>query len=259
MHIPTVAELQARGEQPELLYWVGCAASFDQRAQRTARALAKILTHAGIRFAILGQEESCTGDPARRAGNEFLFQLMALKNIQTLNQYQIQTIVTACPHCFNTLKNEYPDLGGRYTVWHHTQFIYRLIRDGKIKLKPVSSEALQLVTYHDSCYLGRGNGIYDAPRDILQALQLKIVEMAHHRSRGMCCGAGGAQMWKEEERGTTRVNIARTQEALDTGSRTIAAACPFCHTMLYDGVKYAGKEEEVDVKDIAEIVAEHLQ
>ncbi|SFV35967.1 (Fe-S)-binding protein [Thermoflavifilum thermophilum] len=258
MQIPTVAELHAKGEKPELLYWVGCAASFDQRAQRTARALATIFTHAAIRFAILGQEESCTGDPARRAGNEFLFQMMALKNIQTLNQYGIQTIVTSCPHCFNTLKNEYPALGGHYEVWHHTQFIYNLIREKRIRLKPVTKEALQLVTYHDSCYLGRGNGIYDAPRDILQALQMKIVEMAHHRSRGMCCGAGGAQMWKEEEKGTTRVNIARTQEALATGSHTIAAACPFCNTMLYDGLKHAGKEEEVQVKDIAELVAEHL-
>ncbi|MBX5438760.1 MAG: (Fe-S)-binding protein [Thermoflavifilum sp.] len=258
MHIPTMAEWQAKGEMPELLYWVGCAASFDARAQRTARALATIFSRAGIRFGILGNEESCTGDPARRAGHEFLFQMMALKNIQTLNQYGIHTIVTSCPHCFNTLKNEYPALGGHYQVWHHTQYLYRLIREKRIQLKPVSQAALQSVTYHDSCYLGRGNGIYDAPRDILQALQLKVVEMAHHRSRGLCCGAGGAQMWKEEEKGNIRVNIARTQEALATGSSTIAAACPFCHTMLFDGLKHAGKEDEVQVKDIAELVAEHL-
>ncbi|MCL6524984.1 MAG: (Fe-S)-binding protein [Thermoflavifilum sp.] len=255
MQIPTVAELQAKGEKPELLYWVGCAASFDQRAQRTARAVAQILTKAGILFAILGAEESCTGDPARRAGHEWLFQMMALKNIQTLNQYGIQQIVTSCPHCFHTLKNEYPELGGHYEVWHHTQLIEKLIREKRIQLREEKEER---VTYHDSCYLGRANGIFDAPRDILKALHTQMHEMLHHRTRGMCCGAGGAQMWKEEEPGKTRVNIARTQEALDTKAQTIVAACPFCHIMLYDGVKHFGKEEEIRVKDIAELVAERL-
>jgi Fe-S oxidoreductase len=254
-----MAEMAAAGESPEVLFWVGCAGSFDQRAQKITRAFATILEKVGVRFAILGNEEGCTGDPARRAGNEFLFQTMAYGNIQTLNSYGIKKIVTTCPHCFNTLKNEYPVLGGTYEVVHHAEFLQGLIDAGKIRMKENGAFSGRKITYHDSCYLGRGNGIYEAPRNVLAALDAELHEMKDSRSRGMCCGAGGAQMWKEEERGSTRVNFARTKQALATGATVIASNCPFCMTMLTDGVKEEGKETEVGVLDIAELVAQSME
>lgn len=258
MQVPNMAEMMAKGETPEILFWVGCAGSFDQRAQKITKAFAQILNHVGISFAILGKEEQCTGDPARRAGNEFLFQMLAYNNIQTLNMYGVKKIVTACPHCFNTLKNEYPALGGDYEVIHHTTLIQELISEGRIKMKDGNEFKGKKITYHDSCYLGRTNGIYEAPRAVLEALDTELVEMKRCRTNGLCCGAGGAQMFKEEEKGATRVNWERTNEAIETGASIIAAACPFCNTMMTDGVKVAEKEEQVQVMDIAELIAQSL-
>ncbi len=259
MTVPTIAELTAKGESPDILFWVGCAGSFDQRAQRITRAFASILTKVGIRYAILGKEEMCTGDPARRSGNEFLFQMMAYQNIQVLNNYGIKKIVTTCPHCFNTLRNEYPDLGGQYEVIHHTTLLQQLIEEGRIKLKGGGSFKGKKITYHDSCYLGRANGIYEAPRQVLELLDAELVEMKRCRSNGLCCGAGGAQMFKEEEKGETRINLERTREALETGAGVIAAACPFCNTMMSDGVKNAEKEDTVKVLDIAELIDSEME
>ena len=258
MAVKTVAELFASGQSPEILFWVGCAGSFDQRAQKITKAFASILDRVGINYAILGKEESCTGDPARRAGNEFMFQMMAYQNIQVLNNYGIKKIVTACPHCFNIIKNEYADLGGNYEVIHHTAFLQQLIDEGRIKLRDGGVFKGKRITYHDSCYLGRANNIYEAPRKVLEALDAELVEMKRCRSKGLCCGAGGAQMFKEEEKGETRVNVERSQEAIETGASVIASACPFCNTMLTDGVKLAEKEENVQVLDIAEIVARYI-
>jgi len=257
MPVPTVAEMFAAGEAPEILFWVGCAGSFDQRAQKITRAFAAILDKTGVRYAILGKEEMCTGDPVRRAGNEFMFQMMAYQNIQVLNNYNIKKIVTACPHCFNTLKNEYPNLGGHYDVIHHTTFLQQLIDEGRIRLKEGGAFKGKRITYHDSCYLGRGNNIYEAPRKVLEALDAELVEMKRCRTKGLCCGAGGAQMFKEEEKGATRINFERTGEALDTGAAVIASACPFCNTMLTDGIKQHEKEQ-VQVLDIAEIINANL-
>jgi heterodisulfide reductase subunit D len=258
MRVPSMAEVMANGETIDILFWVGCAGSFDQRAQKITKAFAVILDKAGIKFAILGKEEMCTGDPARRAGNEFLFQMMAYNNIQLLNGYGIKKIVTTCPHCFNTLKNEYPALGGNYEVIHHTTLLQQLIDEGKVKMKEGGSFKGKKITYHDSCYLGRANHIYEAPRKVLEALDAELVEMKRCRTNGLCCGAGGAQMFKEEEKGSTRVNWERTNEAIETGAGIIAAACPFCNTMMTDGVKVAEKEESTQVLDIAEIVAAAL-
>ena len=255
MTIPIMSEQLALGETPEILFWVGCAGSFDQRAQKITKAFVTILNKVGIKYAILGKEEMCTGDPARRAGNEFMFQMMAYQNIQLLNGYGIKKIVTACPHCFNTLKNEYPELGGQYEVIHHASFLQQLIDEGKIKMTEGGTFTGKKITYHDSCYLGRANIIYAAPRKVLEALDMELVEMKRCKSNGLCCGAGGAQMFKEEEKGDTRINFERTNEALGTGAGVIAAACPFCNTMLTDGVKNNNKEEEVQVLDIAELVA----
>jgi len=258
MAVKTMAQMVAAGEEPEILFWVGCAGSFDQRAQKVTKAFALILETVGIRFAVLGSEEACTGDPARRAGNEFLFQMMAYNNIQLLNNYGVKKIVTTCPHCFNTLKNEYPELGGTYEVVHHTTLLQQLINDGRIKLKEGGSFKGKRITYHDSCYLGRSNGIYEAPRQVLEALDAELIEMKRCRSNGLCCGAGGAQMFKEEEKGDTRINKERTREAIETNATIIAAACPFCNTMLSDGVKMNDKEGEVVVMDVAELVAASL-
>ena len=255
MHVPTMAEMVANGEQPEVLFWVGCAGSFDQRAQKITKAFITILNKVGTKYAILGKEEMCTGDPARRSGNEFMFQMMAYQNIQILNGYGIKKIVTACPHCFNTLKNEYPELGGTYEVIHHATFIQQLIDDGKIIMTEDGVFKGKKITYHDSCYLGRANNIYEAPRKVLEALDVALVEMKRCKSTGLCCGAGGAQMFKEEEKGDTRINLDRANEALETGASVIAAACPFCNTMMTDGVKNSNKEDEVQVLDIAELVA----
>ncbi len=246
----------AEGEQPELLFWVGCAGSFDSRSQQISRKLVEILNQAGISFAILGNEEMCTGDPARRAGNEFVFQMLALQNIQTLNEYQVRKIVTICPHCFNTLKNEYPALGGNYEVIHHSQLIKALLDEGRIKVKGDIFKGKK-ITYHDSCYLGRANGIYEAPRDILEHLDNELVEMERSRTRGFCCGAGGAQMWKEDEPGRKRINIERTEEALETGADIIAVNCPYCMTMMTDGVKAKEKQETVMVYDISELILQN--
>lgn len=258
MNIPTLAELTAKGEQPEILFWVGCAGSFDDRAKRVTVAFVKILNAVGIKFAVLGTEENCTGDPARRAGNEFLFQMQAMSNIQVLNGYGVKKIVTACPHCFNTLKNEYPELGGNYDVIHHSVLLQQLINEGKIKLKEGGEFKGKKITYHDSCYLGRANDIYDAPRAVLEALDADLVEMKRCRTTGLCCGAGGAQMFKEPEKGKKDVNISRSEEALATGATTIAVACPFCMTMMTDGVKNKEKENDVKVKDLAELIAESI-
>jgi len=258
MQVPTMAELAAKGENPDILFWVGCSGSFDQRAQKITRAFAAILNKTGIKYAILGKEECCTGDPVRRAGNEFMFQMMAYQNIQTLNNYQVKKIVTACPHCFNIFRNEYPVLGGNYEVVHHTVFLQQLIDEGRVKLKNGGSFKGKRITYHDSCYLGRANSIYAAPRKVLEALDAELVEMKRCRTKGLCCGAGGAQMFKEEEKGTTRVNFERSDEAIATGSEIIASACPFCNTMLTDGVKHAEKEDTVQVLDIAEMIAANL-
>ena len=255
MQVPTMAEMMANNETPEILFWVGCAGSFDQRAQKITKAFSTILHKVGIKYAILGKEEMCTGDPARRAGNEFMFQMMAYQNIQLLDGYGIKKIVTACPHCFNILKNEYPELGGNYEVIHHATFLQQLIDDGKIKMNEDGSFKGKKITYHDSCYLGRANNIYDAPRKVLEALDIELVEMKRCRSNGLCCGAGGAQMFKEEEKGDTRISTERTKEAIETGASIIASNCPFCMTMLSDGVKTNEKENEVKVLDIAEMIA----
>jgi Fe-S oxidoreductase len=256
MQVPILSQMAAEGKSPEILFWVGCAGSFDQRAQQITRAFSTILNHLSISYAVLGKEESCTGDPARRAGNEFLFQMMAYQNIQLLNNYNIKKIVTTCPHCFNTLKNEYPALGGHYEVIHHSTYLQGLINEGKIILKEGGAFKGKKITYHDSCYLGRANGIYEAPRKVLELLDAELVEMKRCKSNGLCCGAGGSQMYKEDEAGTGRINKERAQEALSTGATIIAAACPFCNTMLTDGAKE--KEDTVKVMDIAELIAASL-
>jgi Fe-S oxidoreductase len=253
--IPTMAEMLSRNETPEILFWVGCAGSFDDRYKRVTRAFVSILNSAAIKFAVLGTEETCTGDPARRAGNEFLFQMQAMNNIQVLNGYGIKKIVTACPHCFNTLKNEYPELGGNYEVVHHSSFLLSLLESGRIKIEGGSFKGKK-ITYHDSCFLGRANNIYEAPRSVLEALDADLVEMKRSRSKGLCCGAGGAQMFKEPEKGRKDINVERTEEALATGATTIAVACPFCMTMMSDGVKAKNRENDVQVKDLAELIAD---
>jgi heterodisulfide reductase subunit D len=256
MNVPTVAELAAKGESPEIVFWVGCAGSYDDRYKRVTKAFVKILQVTGTSFAVLGTEETCTGDPARRAGNEFLFQMQAMSNIQVLNGYGVKKIVTACPHCFNTIKNEYPELGGSYDVIHHSTFLQQLIDERKIKLNDASSFKGKKITFHDSCYLGRANNVYEAPRAVLEALDADLVEMKRCRTTGLCCGAGGAQMFKDAEKGNKEINIERTEEALATGAGTIAVACPFCMTMMTDGVKNKEREADVKVKDLAELIAE---
>ncbi|SUZ52250.1 uncharacterized protein METZ01_LOCUS5104 [marine metagenome] len=253
IEIYTFSELLAQGKTPEILFWVGCAGSFDERAKKITKAFTKILNQANVSFAVLGSEEGCTGDPAKRAGNEFLFQMQALTNIEVLNGYNIKKIVTACPHCFNTLKNEYPELGGQYDVMHHTQFIKSLLNDGRLTVNGGSFKGKK-ITFHDPCYLGRANNIYEAPRDVLEKLDAELSEMKSCKQKGLCCGAGGAQMFKESEPGNKEVNIKRTEQALETQPDIIAAGCPFCNTMLTDGIKNKKKEEEVKVLDIAELI-----
>jgi heterodisulfide reductase subunit D len=250
-----MAELAAKNEAPEILFWVGCAGSFDDRYKRVTKAFVTILNAVNIKFAVLGTEETCTGDPARRAGNEFLFQMQAMNNIQVLNGYNIKKIVTACPHCFNTIKNEYKELGGNYEVIHHSQLLQQLINEGKLTVEGGAFKGKK-ITYHDSCFLGRANNIYEAPRNILEALDADLVEMKRCRTTGLCCGAGGAQMFKEPERGFKDINVERTEEALATGASTIAVACPFCMTMMSDGVKNKEREADVNVKDLAELIVE---
>ena len=252
--VPTMAEYTAQGKQPEVLFWVGCAGSFDDRAKKITKAFVKLLNKANIEFAVLGTEESCTGDPAKRAGNEFLFQMQAMGNIEVLNAYEVKKIVTACPHCFNTIKNEYPELGGNYEVMHHTQFLKSLMNEGRLKVEGGKYKGKR-ITFHDPCYLGRANGEYEAPRELLQKLEVELVEMKRCKSRGLCCGAGGAQMFKEPEAGAKDINIERTEEAIELKPNIIAAGCPFCNTMLTDGVKGKEKEGEVQVMDVAEMIA----
>ena len=253
--IPTMAELVAKGEEPEILFWVGCAGSFDERAQKITRDICKILQHVGMKFAVLGTEESCTGDPAKRAGNEFLFQMQAMTNIELLNAYNVKKIVTGCPHCFNTIRNEYPGLGGTYEVIHHSQLIQELINEGKLRAEGGESFKGKKITFHDPCYLGRANNVYEAPRKALEVLDADLVELKRCKSNGLCCGAGGAQMFKEPEAGNKDINIERTEEILAAKPQIVAAGCPFCMTMLSDGIKNFDKEKEVEVLDIAEITA----
>ncbi|MBX7107937.1 MAG: 4Fe-4S dicluster domain-containing protein [Chitinophagales bacterium] len=258
LDIPLMADVAARGETADVLFWVGCAGSFDDRYKNVTRSFARILTAAGIRFAVMGTEETCTGDPAKRAGNEFLFQMQAFNNITNLNNYGVKKIVTACPHCFNTLKNEYPELGGNYEVMHHTAFLQQLLLDGKIKIREDSDLRNRSITYHDSCYIGRGNGIYEAPRSVLENFKSDLKEMKRCRTNGLCCGAGGAQVFKEEEPGKKRVNTERAEDVLATGAGIVAVACPFCMTMLDDGLKNKAGDDAPKIKDIAELVAQNL-
>ncbi len=253
LNVPTMAEMVAKGETPDILFWVGCAGSFDERAQKITRDICKILQHVGLKYAVLGIEESCTGDPAKRAGNEFLFQMQAMTNIRVLDGYDIKKIVTGCPHCFNTIKNEYPGLGGNYEVIHHSQLIQQLIDEGKLRAEGGESFKGKKITFHDPCYLGRGNNIYEAPRKALEILDADLVEMKHCKSNGLCCGAGGAQMFKEPEKGKKDINIERIDESLALSPDIVASSCPFCMTMLSDGVKNYDKEQEVKIMDIAEI------
>ena len=254
LNVPTMADMAASGQTPEVLFWVGCAGSFDQRAQKVTRSFVKILNHLNIKFAVLGKEESCTGDPAKRAVNEFVFQMLALQNIEVLNGYGVKKIVTTCPHCFNILKNEYPSLGGNYEVLHHSTFLQQLIDEGKIKITDTNVFKGKKITYHDSCYLGRANEVYEAPRSIIEELDAELIEMKSCRTKGLCCGAGGGQMFKEDEKGTKRINIERAEQALETNAQIVASVCPFCNTMLTDGVK-AKDKLQVKVFDIAELLA----
>ena len=257
MTIKTVQDYISAGETPEILFWVGCAGSYDERAQRVSKAFASILEKAGVKFAILGIEEGCTGDPAKRAGNEFLFQMQALQNIQVMNAYGVKRIVTACPHCFNTLKNEYPALGGVYEVVHHTQLINELLESGRLAIEGGAFKGKK-ITYHDSCYLGRANGIYEAPRMIIEKLDADLVEMKRCKTNGLCCGAGGAQMFKEAENGNKEVNVERTEDVIATGAEIVAVNCPFCNTMIKDGTKHFEKEDQIQVLDIAELVNQSI-
>lgn len=252
--VPVMAEAVAEGRVPEVVFWVGCAGSFDQRAQRVTIAFIKILNTLGIDFAVLGTEEACTGDPARRAGNEFVFQMLAQQNIAVLNGYEVKKIVTTCPHCFNTIKNEYPALGGNYEVLHHSQYLQQLINAGKLTVEGGNFKGKK-ITYHDSCYLGRANEVYEAPRSVIEALDGDLVEMKKCKTNGLCCGAGGSQMFKEDEPGDMRINTKRTEQALEVEPDFIAVACPFCNTMLTDGVKGEDKQDTIKVLDLAELIA----
>lgn len=258
MSVKTMAETTASGIKVDVLFWVGCAGSFDARAQKVTKAFVQLLDKAGVSYAILGNEEMCTGDPARRAGNEFIFQMLALQNINTLNMYEVKKIVTACPHCFNTLKNEYPALGGHYDVVHHTQFLQGLLNEGKLKVEGGTFKGKK-ITFHDSCYLGRVNGEYEAPRHLLADLEADLVEMKRCKTNGLCCGAGGAQMFKEDEPGDKRINIERAEEALGTNATIVAANCPFCITMITDGMKAKDKQDDVMVMDISEMILQSVK
>lgn len=255
LNVPTMADYMAKGEVPEILFWVGCLGSFDDRAKKVTKAIVKILNFANVKFAVLGTEESCNGDPAKRAGNEFLFQMQAMGNIAVMNGYNVKKIVTGCPHCFNTLKNEYPSLGGNYEVVHHTQLLQDLLNSGRIKIEGGSFKGKK-ITFHDPCYLGRANGVYEAPREVMVNLDAELAEMKRSKANGLCCGAGGAQMFKEAEKGNKEVNIERTEEALALNPDVIAVGCPFCNTMMTDGVKHFNKEQTVKVLDVAELIAQ---
>ena len=254
IEVPTLAELKEKNKKAEIVFWIGCAGSFDERAKKITKAFAKILIESKISFAVLGSEEICTGDPAKRSGNEFLFQMQAMQNISTLDKYGVKKIVTTCPHCFNTLKNEYPQLGGSYEVLHHSQFLDELIKNKKLSFKDGLYKGKR-ITYHDPCYLGRANQVYESPRNLILKLKAELVEMKNCKSKGLCCGAGGAQMFKEAEKGDKEINIKRTEQALEANTDIIAAACPFCNTMLSDGIKNKEMENKVALMDIAELIA----
>ena len=253
LKVPTMAEFMATGKQPEVLFWVGCAGSFDDRARKITKAFVRLLNKAKVDFAVLGTEESCTGDPAKRSGNEFLFQMQAVTNIEVLNAYEVKKIVTACPHCFNTLKNEYPSLGGDYAVMHHTQFLKSLLEEGRLSIEGGKFKGKR-ITFHDPCYLGRANDVYEAPRDLIQKLDAELVEMKNCRKKGLCCGAGGAQMFKDAEKGDKEINIERTEQAMEVTPEIIATGCLFCNTMMTDGVKNKA-EGKIEVMDVAELIA----
>lgn len=255
--LPIMSDLHAEGKQPEYLYWVGCAGAFDDRYQKVARAFTRILNHLRIDYAVLGKEETCNGDPARRAGNEMLFHMQATQVVETFTRYAVKKIITTCPHCFNIFKNEYPDVGWSGEVIHHSQFLEQMIDSGKLSVSKDIFKGKRTV-FHDPCYLGRGNNVYDAPRNLMDALKTDRVEMPRSKSFALCCGAGGAQMFKEAEPGNKEVYTERTEEALATGAKVIATACPFCMTMLTDGIKYKNKEDEVKNLDIAEMIADSL-
>jgi len=254
LKVNTMSDYFAEGKTPEVLFWVGCAGSFDDRAKKITKAFVKILNSINVDFAVLGQEESCSGDPAKRAGNEFLFQMQAISNIEVLNSYDVKTIVTTCPHCFNTIKNEYPSLGGNYKVYHHTQFLKKLLNDGRLKIKGGSYKGKR-ITYHDPCYLGRANNEYEAPRELIAKLEAELIEMKRCKSNGFCCGAGGAQMFKDAEKGNKEVNIERTEDVKETNTEVVATGCPFCNTMLTDGAKTIEEERKISVMDISELIA----
>ena len=257
MNVPTVKELKEKGVEPEILFWVGCAGSFDDRAKKITKSFVRLLNKANVSYGVLGVEESCTGDPAKRAGNEFLFQMQAVSNIEVLSSYNIKKIVTTCPHCFNTIKNEYPSLGGSYEVLHHTQLLDQLIKDGKIKIKEKLYKGKK-ITFHDPCYLGRANNEYSAPRSLIDSVKADLKEMKSCKDKALCCGAGGAQMFKESEKGNQEINIKRTKQAVKTNAKIIAAACPFCNTMLSDGIKATDNNSDVQVLDVAEIIDESV-
>ena len=257
MNIPTLKELNEKGIEPEILFWVGCAGSFDDRAKKITKSFVRLLNKAEVSFGVLGTEESCTGDPAKRAGNEFLFQMQAVSNIEVLNTYNIKKIVTTCPHCFNTIKNEYPSLGGSYDVIHHTQLLDQLIKDGRIKVEKDLYKGKK-ITFHDPCYLGRANKEYTAPRSLINSVKADLKEMKSCKEKALCCGAGGAQMFKESEKGNQEINIKRTKQAINTNAKIIAAGCPFCNTMLSDGIKSESENMDVKVMDISEIIDDSI-
>lgn len=257
IEVPVMADLFARGEKPEYLFWVGCAGAYDDRYKKVARAFAKILTHLNVSYAVLGKEESCTGDPARRAGNEMLYQMQALQNIELFKAYEVKKIITICPHCYNIFKNEYPDLGGNYEVISYVQLLDRFIAEGKLKIDSSKLKGTR-ITYHDPCYLGRANDIYSEPRRILRTLTHNLVEMERSRSFALCCGAGGSQMFKEAEKGNKEVFLERMEDVLKVSPDIIATACPFCMTMMTDGIKYKNQEERMKNLDIAELIVQAL-
>ena len=257
LKVPTMADMMAAGQTPDILFWVGSAGSFDDRAKKISRAFVKILNKANINFAVLGTEESSSGDAAKRAGNEFLFQMQAITNIEVLNAYEVKKIVTCCPHSYNTIKNEYPELGGKYEVLHHTQFLQQLLKEGKITVDGGEYKGKK-VTFHDPCYLGRANSVFDAPRELMEQLEVNLVEMKRNKLTSLCCGAGGAQMFKEPENGSQDINVLRTEDAMETSAEIIATGCPFCNTMMTDGVKAKEQEGKIEVLDVAELIANSL-